>query len=191
MQNPFEKFKVWYEEAHAAEDMADAVAIATVDTQGRPSLRMVLLKDHGPDGFTFYTNLESRKGNELKKNSNVALCFHWKSLAKQIRIEGPAEAVSDEEADKYFASRARDSQIGAWASKQSQKMEGRFEFEARILKYTTKFGVGKISRPQFWSGFKVKPQRIEFWQDRKFRLHDRHAYILDHENNWEIETLYP
>ncbi|MDA0708228.1 MAG: pyridoxamine 5'-phosphate oxidase [Proteobacteria bacterium] len=191
MQNPFEKFKDWYEEAHTAEDMADAMAIATVDTLGRPSLRMVLLKDHGPDGFTFYTNLESRKGKELKENSNVALCFHWKSLAKQIRIEGPVTAVSDDEADRYFASRARDSQIGAWASKQSQKMEGRFEFEARIIKYTTKFGVGKIPRPQFWSGFKVKPQRIEFWQDRKFRLHDRHVYIFDHENKWDIETLYP
>ena len=112
-------------------------------------------------------------------------------MAKQIRIEGPVTAVSDDEADRYFASRARDSQIGAWASKQSQKMEGRFEFEARIIKYTTKFGVGKIPRPQFWSGFKVKPQRIEFWQDRKFRLHDRHVYIFDHENKWDIETLYP
>ena len=121
----------------------------------------------------------------------MAFCFHWKSLARQIRIEGPVSQVSDEEADAYFASRARDSQIGAWASKQSQPMEGRFEFEARILKYTTKFGISAVPRPPYWSGFRLKPRRIEFWRDRKFRLHDRHIYKINDQGNWETEILYP
>ncbi|HPF45429.1 MAG: pyridoxamine 5'-phosphate oxidase [Alphaproteobacteria bacterium] len=191
MQDPFEKFAEWFEEANKAEDMAEAMSIATVDDQGRPSVRMVLLKDHGPDGFTFYTNLDSRKGQEIAHNPNMAFCFHWKSLARQIRIEGPVSQVSDEEADAYFASRARDSQIGAWASKQSQPMEGRFEFEARILKYTTKFGISAVPRPPYWSGFRLKPRRIEFWRDRKFRLHDRHIYKINDQGNWETEILYP
>ncbi|MEZ5758497.1 MAG: pyridoxamine 5'-phosphate oxidase [Emcibacteraceae bacterium] len=191
MQDPFEKFAEWFEEANKAEDMAEAMSIATVDDQGRPSVRMVLLKDHGPDGFTFYTNLDSRKGQEITHNPNMAFCFHWKSLARQIRIEGAVSQVSDEEADAYFASRARDSQIGAWASKQSQPMEGRFEFEARILKYTTKFGIGAVPRPPHWSGFRLKPRRIEFWRDRKFRLHDRHIYKINDQGNWETEILYP
>lgn len=191
MQDPFEKFKQWFEEASAAEDMAEAMSIATVDEQGRPSSRMVLLKDHGPDGFTFYTNLESRKGQELKNNQNMAFCFHWKSLSRQIRIEGAVNPVSDEDADAYFASRPKDSQIGTWASKQSQPMKGRFEFEARILKYTAKFGLGKVPRPPFWSGFRMSPRRIEFWQDRKFRLHDRHIYNKNDQGSWDFETLYP
>ncbi len=191
MQDPFERFAEWFEDANKAEDMAEAMSVATVDRHGRPSLRMVLLKDHGPQGFTFYTNLGSRKGEEIAGNPNMAFCFHWKSLSRQIRIEGPVEQVSDEDADAYFASRPKDSQIGAWASKQSQPMEGRFEFEARILKYTTKFGLGEVPRPEFWSGFRLMPRRIEFWQDRKFRLHDRHIYIRNDDGGWDTETLYP
>ena len=163
MQDPFERFAQWFEEAGKSEDMPEAMSIATVDEEGRPSVRMVLLKDHGPEGFTFYTNLGSRKGQEIAGNKNMAFCFHWKSMAQQIRIEGEVAKVSDEEADAYFASRAKDSQIGAWASKQSQPMEGRFEFERRIVKYTTKFGLGKVPRPEFWSGFRMTPRRIEFW----------------------------
>lgn len=191
MQDPFERFAQWFEEAQKSEDMAEAMSVATVDENGKPSVRMVLLKDHGPEGFTFYTNLGSRKGREIAKNPNMAFCFHWKSMARQIRIEGPVEQVSDEEADAYFASRPKDSQIGAWASKQSQPMEGRFEFEARILKYTTKFGIGEVPRPEFWSGFRLNPSRIEFWQDRKFRLHDRHIYVRNDDGGWDNETLYP
>lgn len=191
MQDPFERFAEWFEEAGKVEDMAEAMSIATVDSQGRPSVRMVLLKDHGPDGFTFYTNLGSRKGQEIAGNSNMAFCFHWKSLARQIRIEGEVTKVTDEEADAYFASRPKDSQIGAWASKQSQSMEGRLEFEARILKYTARFGLGTIPRPDFWSGFRLNPQRIEFWQDRKFRLHDRNVYKRNDIGGWVTETLYP
>lgn len=191
MQDPFDRFDEWYKNAQNKEDMPDAMSIATVDNLGRPSLRMVLLKDHGPKGFTFYTNLGSRKAQELKGNPNIAICFHWKKLAQQIRIEGEVIPVSSEEADAYFASRPKDSQIGAWASKQSQPMNGRFEFEARILKFTTKFGIGEVPRPEFWSGFRVIPRRIEFWQDRKFRLHDRHIYIRSSDNSWDTETLYP
>lgn len=191
MQDPFERFKDWFEEANEAEDMGEAMSVASVDDQGRPSLRMVLLKDHSPKGFTFYTNLESRKGEELKANPNMAFCFHWKSLSRQVRIEGAVEVVSDEEADAYFASRPKDSQIGTWASKQSRPMEGRFEFEARILKYTAKFAIGDVPRPPFWSGFRMVPSRMEFWQDRKFRLHDRHIYVRNAENGWNTETLYP
>ena len=191
MQDPFERFAEWFEEAHKKEDMAEAMSIATVDEHGRPSVRMVLLKDHGPDGFTFYTNLSSRKGKEIDQNPNMAFCFHWKSMARQIRIEGEVSRVTDEEADAYFASRAKDSQIGAWASKQSQNMEGRFEFEARILKYTTKFGLGEVPRPEFWSGFRLIPRRTEFWQDRKFRLHDRHIYMRNDQGGWDTQTLYP
>lgn len=191
MQDPFERFKDWFAEAEKSEDMPEAMSIATVDSEGRPSLRMVLLKDHGPDGFTFYTNLASRKAQEIAGNPNMAFCFHWKSLSRQVRIEGEVTPVSDEEADAYFASRPKDSQIGAWASKQSQPMEGRFEFEARILKYTTKFGLTAVPRPDFWSGFRMVPRRMEFWQDRKFRLHDRHIYTANDQNGWDNETLYP
>lgn len=191
MQDPFERFAQWFEEAGKSEGMPEAMSIATVDAEGRPSIRMVLLKDHGPEGFTFYTNLSSRKGQDIARNPNMAFCFHWKSMSRQIRIEGEVAPVSDEEADEYFSSRARDSQIGAWASKQSQPMNGRFEFERRIVKYTTRFGLGKVPRPDFWSGFRMTPRRIEFWQDRKFRLHDRHIYERNDQGGWDTETLYP
>ena len=190
MQDPIKIFDQWYKEAQESEDLADAMCLSTVSAEGRPSSRMVLLKDYGHDGFVFYTNLGSRKAQEISENSYVALCFHWKSLLKQVRIEGKVEAVSAEEADRYFATRARDSQIGAWASKQSQEMGGRFEFEKRIAKYTAKFGVGAVDRPEFWSGFRVKVDRIELWQDRKFRLHMRDYYEYV-EGQWQLKTLYP
>jgi pyridoxamine 5'-phosphate oxidase len=168
------------------------MSLATATAAGAPSLRMVLLKGWDERGFVFYTNLDSRKGGELNENSHVALLFHWKSLRRQIRIEGEVSAVSTEEADEYFASRPRGSRIGAWASKQSSPMKGRFEFEAEIAKYTTKFGVGDIPRPDNWSGFRVKPIAFEFWRDRKFRLHERLQYdLMAEENQWKLTELYP
>lgn len=185
------QFNDWLDEARAKEPAnAEAMALATATKSGVPSVRMVLLKGAGAQGFDFYTNLTSRKGGELAENPNAALCFHWKSMDKQIRIEGAVDRISDEEADAYFASRARTSRIGAWASKQSQPMEGRFEFEARLAKYTAKFNVGSIPRPEFWSGFRLNPVRIEFWQEQSFRLHDRTAYIWEGEH-WRMENLYP
>jgi pyridoxamine 5'-phosphate oxidase len=190
---PFETFGEWLEEAKASEiNDPTGMALATTTSDGRPSLRMVLLKGWDERGFVFYTNLDSRKGVELGQNANVALLFHWKSLRRQIRIEGAVSPVSEAEADEYFASRPRGSRIGAWASKQSSAMEGRFEFEAEIAKYTTKFAVGDIPRPEYWSGFRVKPQAFEFWRDRKFRLHERLQYDLsDAENHWKLTELYP
>ena len=191
MQDPFEKFSEWFAKAHESEDQAEAMALATSDSRGYPSVRMVLLKEHGPDGFVFYTNVESRKGREILGNMRAALCFHWKSLTRQVRIEGPLEQVSDAEADAYYDSRARDSRIGAWASKQSRPMEGRFEFEAAIAKYAAKHAVGHIPRPPYWTGFRLKPEAIEFWEERKFRLHDRTRYRRDGEGGWIVEKLYP
>lgn len=190
---PFETFGEWLEEAKASEiNDPTAMSLATATAAGAPSLRMVLLKGWDERGFVFYTNLDSRKGGELNENSHVALLFHWKSLRRQIRIEGEVSAVSVEEADEYFASRPRGSRIGAWASKQSSPMQGRFEFEAEIAKYTTKFGVGDIPRPDNWSGFRVKPIAFEFWRDRKFRLHERLQYdLMAEENQWKLTELYP
>ena len=190
---PFETFGEWLEEAKASEiNDPTAMSLATATAAGAPSLRMVLLKGWDERGFVFYTNLDSRKGGELNENSHVALLFHWKSLRRQIRIEGEVSAVSTEEADEYFASRPRGSRIGAWASKQSSPMKGRFEFEAEIAKYTTKFGVGDIPRPDNWSGFRVKPIAFEFWRDRKFRLHERLQYdLMAEENQWKLTELYP
>jgi len=188
---PFDRFASWMTDATVKEiNDPDAMNLATVDDRGRPSSRMVLLKAVDPRGFVFYTNLESRKGNELAANPFVALCFHWKSLRRQVRVEGPAEPVSDEEADAYYASRARGSQIGAWASQQSRPLESRFALEKRVAEFTAKFGLGKVPRPAHWSGFRVLPQRIEFWTDKPFRLHERAVYLREGEA-WTLENLYP
>lgn len=189
--NPISLFHEWMSEAEKSEpNDPNAMSLATATKEGVPSVRMVLLKGADEQGFVFYTNLASRKAGELQENQHVALCLHWKSLRKQVRIEGVVEPVSDEEADEYFQSRARVSRIGAWASKQSQPLEGRWELEKRVAEYTAKFGVGEIPRPDFWSGFRVKPKVIEFWADQKFRLHDRIVYKME-DDGWETTRLYP
>lgn len=188
---PFERTKDWLEDASKSEpNDPTAMALATTTPDGFPSVRMVLLKDIDERGLVFYTNYESRKGTELLANPNAALLFHWKSLRRQIRVEGAVSPVSDEEADAYFNSRPRTSRIGAWASQQSRPMQGRFEFEAEIAKYTAKFGLGEIPRPPHWSGFRLAPKRFEFWQDREYRLHDRKILTRDGDE-WAVETLYP
>ncbi len=190
--NPFEIFGAWYDEAGTSEpSMPDAVAVSTVNQKGMPSTRMVLLKEWSEKGFVFYTNFESRKGEQLKSNPKASMLFHWKSLDKQIRIEGEVETVSPEVADAYFATRARDSQIGAWASKQSRSLESRFVLEKGIAKYAAKFHIGSVPRPPYWSGFRVIPERIEFWSDGKFRLHQRQQFLKDENGNWLKEMLYP
>lgn len=189
--NPIELFHEWMLEAEQKEiNDPNAMSLATVNKDGFPSVRMVLLKGYDAEGFVFYTNLNSRKAKDLGENPNVALCLHWKSLRKQVRVEGNIEPVEAHEADAYFQSRQRVSRIGAWASKQSQPMEGRFELEKRVAQFTAKFGVGEIPRPDFWSGFRVKPRAIEFWSDGKFRLHDRLVYHPN-EEGWQVTRLYP
>jgi pyridoxamine 5'-phosphate oxidase len=170
-----------------------AAAVATADAAGRPSVRMLLLKGVDARGFTFFTNLGSRKAREMEENPNVALCFHWQPLEAQVRVEGPVERVSDEEADEYFTSRPRASRIGAWASLQSRPLSDRDELEARIREVEARFEGEVIPRPPFWSGFRVVPRRIEFWSGRVARLHDREVYTLDPEaeGGWRIERLYP
>ncbi len=192
--NPIAIFEAWYALAQIHEpNLPDAVSLATVDRDGQPNARMVLLKGFDDRGFVFYTNLDSQKGHELREVPKAALCFHWKSIKKQIRIQGVTEQVSDEEADAYFATRAKDSQIGAWASKQSHILEGRFELEKRVAKYAAKYAVKKIDRPDFWSGFRVIPTRIEFWQEQSFRLHDRFVFTRRDPNaaDWIKDRLYP
>ncbi len=191
-KDPYQLFAEWMAEAEKTElNDPNAMALATSTPDGFPSVRMVLLKHADQDGFVFYTNLESRKGGELLANSHVSLCFHWKSLRRQIRVDGDIVPVSEQEADEYFASRARGSQIGAWASQQSRPLQGRFDLEKRIGEYAAKFGLGKVPRPPHWSGFRVVPRQIEFWQDRPFRLHDRLVFRRAEDGGWQTLTLFP
>ncbi len=190
-ENPISLFKDWLADAERSEpNDPNAMTLATVTPDGAASARMVLLKGVDERGFTFYTNLGSRKAEQLSANPGAALCFYWKSLKRQVQVEGTVERVDDAEADAYFATRPRGAQIGAWASKQSHPMEGRFRLEARVAKYTAKFHVGTVPRPDFWSGFRVVPERIEFWREQPFRLHDRVVYHRDG-GGWTRQRLYP
>lgn len=189
--DPYALFAEWLAEAEKSEpNDPNALCLATCTPEGRPSARMVLLKGQDERGFVFYTNLESRKGQELAANPFAALCFHWKSLRRSIRVEGRVESVTDAEADAYYATRARGSRIGAWASRQSRPLEGRWALEKAVAEYTLKFGVGAIPRPPFWSGFRILPDRIEFWRDMPFRLHERRVFLADG-GAWREEALYP
>lgn len=194
--DPYQLFDAWFAEAGKTEvNDANAMALATSTADGRPSVRMVLLKGHGPEadgkgGFIFYTNFDSRKGQEVGNNPQVALLFHWKSLRRQIRIEGPSMPVSDATADGYFASRARESQLGAWASDQSRPLADRETFEARYAETEQRFHGRDVPRPPHWSGHIVMPQRMEFWQDRAFRLHERWVFEKEGEG-WTSGMLYP
>jgi len=189
--DPIALFSDWLEEAKDSEiNDPTGMALATVDPAGLPDVRMVLLKGHDARGFVFYTNFESAKGRELIATPKAALLFHWKSLRRQVRVRGPVSEVSAEEADAYFASRPRDSRIGAWASDQSRPLEGRFALEKRVAEYALKFGVGEVPRPPHWSGFRITPTEIEFWKDGAFRLHDRALYRREGDG-WAVTRLYP
>ncbi|HUO53319.1 MAG TPA: pyridoxamine 5'-phosphate oxidase [Rhodoblastus sp.] len=190
---PFARFQQWMDEAekHEVND-PNAMSLATVDANGAPNVRMVLLKGFDDAGFVFYTNRESAKGRELSAHSVAAGVLHWKSLRRQFRFRGPVELVSDEESDAYFASRARDSRIGAWASQQSRPLESRFALEKAVAVQAAKFNLGHVPRPPYWGGYRIRPVEIEFWTDKPFRLHERLRYTRERpEGDWIREALYP
>ncbi len=189
--DPFALFESWYADARDSEpNDPNAMALATVNGEGQPSVRMVLLKGHGPDGFVFYTNREGRKAADLAAVPKAALLFHWKSLRRQIRIEGPVTLATDAESDAYFASRGRDSQLGAWASDQSRPLADRDTFEARFAEMTERFEGGDVPRPPHWGGYRVTPRVIEFWQDRAHRLHERRVFTRSG-SDWSEGLLFP
>ncbi|EHS50363.1 Pyridoxine/pyridoxamine 5'-phosphate oxidase [Rhizobium sp. PDO1-076] len=190
---PFALFGAWLQDAVASElNDPNAVALATVDADGLPNVRMVLLKGFDSRGFVFYTNFESQKGQEILGQNKAAMCFHWKSLRRQVRLRGAVEVVSDAEADEYYATRPLGSRIGAWASKQSRPLEGRFALEKSVAEYTARYALGNVPRPPHWSGFRIVPQSIEFWHDRKFRLHDRIEFRRETSTGaWSKVRMYP
>jgi pyridoxamine 5'-phosphate oxidase len=189
--DPFALFDAWFAEARASEpNDPEAMALATADATGRPAVRMVLLKGHGPAGFTFYTNDESAKGSDLAGNPRAALLLHWKSLRRQVRVEGAVKRVAAVEADAYFASRGRDSQLGAWASDQSRPLDDRATFERRFAEAEARFDGGEVPRPPHWGGYRVVPERLEFWSDRPHRLHERRLFTRT-EDGWSEGLLYP
>jgi pyridoxamine 5'-phosphate oxidase len=189
--DPIPLFAQWLRDAEASEPVdPNAMALATVDADGLPNVRMILLKGFDAEGFVFYTNLESAKGRELIANPKAALCFYWKSLDRQVRVRGPVAAVTAAEADAYFATRARQSRIGAWASRQSRPLAERAELERSVAAFAEKFGAGEIPRPEHWSGFRLAPVEIEFWRAGAFRLHDRVRFRRD-AGRWVRDRLYP
>ncbi len=190
---PMALFHNWMKDAEASEvNDPTAMSVATVDEDGMPDVRMILLKDADDKGFVFYTNFESAKGGQLLSQPKAALCFHWKSLRRQVRVRGLVTQVSDQEADDYYNSRARGSRIGAWASQQSRPLESRFALEKAVTKFGAKYAIGAVPRPSYWSGFRITPIQIEFWHDRPFRLHDRVVFSrTDEKAEWTKERLYP